>query len=81
MVRIILQIGWLWLLCSRIVDSPTTEVTDMTPTHSMTTTQGSNQLGLRNLNESPYGDSPQHLTFDEMRELPMRLALGFDTED
>ncbi len=25
-------------------------------------------------------DSPCHLTFDEMRELPMHLALGFDLE-
>lgn len=29
--------------------------------------------------ESPYGDSPDHLTFDEMREMPMHMALGFDT--
>ncbi len=25
-------------------------------------------------------DQPCHLTFDEMRELPMHIALGFDTE-
>lgn len=25
-------------------------------------------------------DAPCHLTFDEMRELPMHLALGFDVE-
>jgi len=31
--------------------------------------------------ESPYGDSPDHLTFQEMREMPMHMALGFDTED
>jgi len=29
--------------------------------------------------ESPYADSPDHLTFDEMREMPMHMALGFDT--
>ena len=28
--------------------------------------------------ESPYTDSPDHLTFDEMREMPMHMALGFD---
>jgi len=33
------------------------------------------------VSESPYGDSPDHLTFDEMREMPMNMALGFDTED
>ena len=27
-----------------------------------------------------FGDAPEHLTFDEMRELPMHLALGFDLE-
>lgn len=31
--------------------------------------------------ESPYGDSPDHLTFEEMREMPMHMALGFDTDD
>lgn len=31
--------------------------------------------------ELTHGDAPEHLTFDEMRELPMRVALGFDTED
>ena len=31
--------------------------------------------------ESPYSDSPDHLTFDEMREMPMHMALGFDLED
>ncbi len=31
--------------------------------------------------ESPYGDAPEHLTFDEMREMPMHMALGFDIED
>ncbi len=29
--------------------------------------------------DSPYGESPDHLTFDEMREMPMHMALGFDT--
>ncbi|MDW3180167.1 MAG: hypothetical protein R8J94_22515 [Acidimicrobiia bacterium] len=32
---------------------------------------------------SDYGslDAPEYRTFDEMRELPMHLALGFDIED
>ncbi len=33
------------------------------------------------VSESPYADSPDHLTFEEMREMPMHMALGFDLED
>lgn len=33
------------------------------------------------VSESPYAESPDHLTFEEMREMPMHMALGFDTED
>ena len=29
----------------------------------------------------PYGESAEHLSFEEMREMPMSLALGFDTEE
>ena len=29
----------------------------------------------------PYGETPEHLSFEEMREMPMSLALGFDTEE
>jgi len=31
--------------------------------------------------ESPYIDSPDHLTFEEMREMPLAMALGFDISD
>ena len=31
------------------------------------------------MNESPYADTPDQLTLDEMREMPMYMALGFET--
>ena len=56
----------------------------MTPpngTHNLMSTSV-RQVGLGfGVNESPYSDSPDHLTFDEMREMPMHMALGYDTED
>lgn len=44
----------------------------------MTTTATQAGFGVA---DSPYGDAPEHLTFDEMREMPMHMALGFDLED
>lgn len=55
----------------------------MTPpngTHNLMNTTANN-AGFFGVSESPYGDAPEHLTFDEMREMPMHMALGFDIED
>lgn len=45
------------------------------------TNSASNAAFTFGVNESWHNDAPQHLTFDEMREMPMHMALGFDTED
>lgn len=51
----------------------------MTPPHSMNMTNNSHQAAPFVMNESPYADAPDQLTFDEMREMPMYMALGFET--
>lgn len=51
----------------------------MTPPNSMNFSSTAPQANSRVVVESPYTDSPNHLTFDEMREMPMHMALGFDT--
>ena len=51
----------------------------MTSTPSMPIRNTAHQAAPFVMNESPYADSPNHLTFDEMREMPMHLALGFET--
>ena len=57
----------------------------MTPpngTHNLIIGAAAAQTGFGfGVSESPYSDSPDHLTFDEMREMPMHMALGYDTED
>ena len=56
----------------------------MTPpngTHNLMTNTASTAGFGFGVSESPYSDAPAHLTFDEMREMPMHMALGFDTED
>lgn len=62
---------------------PTKEAV-MTPpngTHNLMTNTASKAGVGFGVAESPYGDAPEHLTFDEMREMPMHMALGFDIED
>ncbi len=57
---------------------------DMTPqngTQNLITNPSSNTSFTFGVSESSSGDAPEYLTFDEMRELPMHLALGFDIED
>ena len=51
----------------------------MTPTSNMNFSGTAPQAASFVATESPYADSPDHLTFDEMREMPMHMALGFDT--
>jgi hypothetical protein len=51
----------------------------MTPTTSMNTTSKTHRSAPFMLADSPYADTPDQLTFDEMREMPMYMALGFET--
>lgn len=51
----------------------------MTPPSSFTMANHTHQAISFVQAESPYADSPDQLTFDEMREMPMHMALGFDT--
>ena len=51
----------------------------MTPPNSIDFSSTAPQAAAFVAIDSPYGESPDHLTFDEMREMPMHMALGFDT--
>ena len=51
----------------------------MTPPNTMNVSSTAPQAASFVAIESPYADSPDNLTFDEMREMPIHLALGFDT--
>ena len=51
----------------------------MTPPNTMNLSSTAPRAASFVVIESPYADSPEHLTFDEMREMPMHMALGFDT--
>ena len=51
----------------------------MTPPNTINFSSTAPQAAAPVTIESPYNDSPDHLTFDEMREMPMHMALGFDT--
>ena len=54
----------------------------MTPPPNDNTQQHLAATGVRSwTTESPYSDSPDHLTFEEMREMPLAMALGFDISD
>lgn len=57
----------------------------MTPTTAMTSAPSINRTNKTHqaapfvMNESPYAETPDQLTLDEMREMPMFMALGFET--
>ena len=50
--------------------------TPFTPAHSTSGAAASLRVDVAGTE----ADAPCHMTFDEMRELPMHLALGFDLE-
>ncbi len=56
-------------------------MTPLNGTHNLMTNTASTAGFGFGVSELPYSDAPAHLTFDEMREMPMHMALGFDTED
>lgn len=53
-------------------------MTPPNPLNSQANPQTINLTG-QNVFEPVHADDPEHLTFEELRELPMRVALSFDS--